>query len=56
MMTRAGLANQDLEFIQFHPTGKLGGRGSGLGSIPQVSWEGGAVVSVPSHRLAGREG
>lgn len=22
MVTRAGLTNQDLEFVQFHPTGK----------------------------------
>ena len=23
MVTRAGLPNQDMEFVQFHPTGKL---------------------------------
>lgn len=23
MVSRAGLQNQDLEFVQFHPTGKL---------------------------------
>ena len=33
-MTRAGLANQDMEFVQFHPTGELRGRGTSLSPIP----------------------